>query len=141
MKSAKYLLAAGAMAFALPAFAQDVSIEGAYVMPLAGMENAAALYMVIKNPTKALVTLFDGMTDAAAEVDVYSTIWTSKGEPQVLPQPEGLVVASAGGYTLSPGGVFLALTGLKAPLNAGDVINVTVKFAEGLELPVAAVVK
>lgn len=141
MKSAKYLLAAGAVAFALPAYAQDVSISDAYVMPLAGMENAAALYMVVKNPTKALVTLFDGMTDAAAEVDVYSTISSNKGVPQLVPQPEGLVVTATGGYTLSPGGVFMALKGLKAPLKAGDVVKVTVKFAEGLELPVEAVVK
>ncbi|WP_372839997.1 copper chaperone PCu(A)C [Phaeovulum sp.] len=141
MKSVKYLLAVGAVAFALPAFAQDVSVEGAYVMPLAGMEDSAALYMVIKNSNRDLVTLMGGMTDAAAGVDLYSTIWSNKGVPELAMQPEGINISGNAGLVLAPGGVLLALKDLKAPLNAGDMVTVTVKFAQGIELPVEAVVK
>ncbi len=141
MKSVKYLLAVCAIAFALPAFAQDVSVEGAYVMPLAGMDNAAGLYMVIKNANKDLITLIGGMSEAAGEVDLYSTIWSSKGVPEMAMQPEGINISGNGGLVLSPGGVLLTLKDLKAPLNVGDVVTVTVKFAQGLELPVEAVVK
>jgi len=110
-------------------------------MPLAGMDNAAGLYMVIKNANKDLITLIGGMSEAAGEVDLYSTIWSSKGVPEMAMQPEGINISGNGGLVLSPGGVLLTLKDLKAPLNVGDVVTVTVKFAQGLELPVEAVVK
>lgn len=141
MKSLKTLMAAGAVCFALPAFGQDLAATNAYVVPLASMENAAALYVTIMNPTKALVTLLGGASDAAEALTVYATISDAKGVPQLVQQPEGVVVTSTGGYALVPGGVFVALTGLKAPLKAGDVVKATLKFAEGAELPVEAVVK
>ena len=141
MNTLKSMLAAGAIVFALPALAQDLVISEAYVLALPGVENAAALYMVIKNNGKALDTLVGATCEAAGATDLLATVSDNKGAPRMLPQPEGWVVAPAGGFNLAPGGYQVALLDLKSPLQVGDKVSITLKFAAGGEIPVEAVVR
>jgi hypothetical protein len=141
MKSLKYLIAAGAMSFALPAFAQDLVVTDAYLTPLAGVENAAGLYMVILNNGKALDTLLGATCEIAGGSELLATISDAKGAPQLVPQPQGKEIMNSGGFTLAPGGYQVALLNLKSPLKSGEKVMVTLKFATAGDVPVEAVVK
>lgn len=141
MKSLKYLAAVGAMSFALPAFAQDLVVSDAYLLPLAGVENAAGLYMVIKNNGTALDVLLGATADVAGATALLATISDNKGVPQLVPQPQGKQVMAAGGLVLAPGIYQVGLLDLKSPLKAGDKVVVTLKFATAGDVSVEAVVR
>jgi hypothetical protein len=141
MKPLKYLVAVGAMSFALPAFAQDLVISDAYLLPLAGIDRAAGLYMVIKNNGKALEVLTGASSDIAGSAGLMATISNNKGVPQLVPQPQGKQVMAAGGFNLAPGGYQVALLDLKSPLKPGDKVMVTLTFATAGDISVEAVAR
>ncbi|MBW6506050.1 MAG: copper chaperone PCu(A)C [Rhodobacteraceae bacterium] len=141
MKSFSYLIAAGVVSFALPALAQDLVVRDAYLTPLAGVENAAGLYMVILNNGKALDTLLGATSDIAGASELLATISDAKGMPQLVPQPQGKEIMNTGGFILAPGGYQVALLNLASPLKPGEKVMVTLKFATAGDVPVEAVVK
>jgi periplasmic copper chaperone A len=91
-------------------------------------------YLSINNTGNAPDRLLGGSTFAAVTVEVHEMHMEGDvmrmREIKTLALPPGKVV------TLAPGGLHLMLTGLKAPLRAGDVVPVKLRFERAGEVDV-----
>ena len=103
--------------------------------PTAAGQTTAAAYLTVNNPTMYDIYLVSATTDAAAKIEF------REGEGTAVKAVKDITVPSFGYAELKAGGVFLMLSDLKRPLNAGDTISLTVTTDGGIALVIAAAVK
>jgi copper(I)-binding protein len=118
------------------AIAQDkpVTASNAWVrLPADGATSTIAVAS-IENPGMYAIYVLTATSDAAGKVEFRDT---SKNDQ---PVDEVSVIAYDTTY-MDPKGLHLYLSDLKRPLKEGDVVNFTLKTDQGVQIPVAAVVK
>jgi copper(I)-binding protein len=118
------------------AAAQDkpVTASNAWVrLPADGATSTIAVAS-IENPGMYAIYVLTATSDAAGKVEFRDT---SKNDQ---PVDEVSVIAYETTY-MDPKGLHLYLSDLKRPLKEGDVVNFTLKTDQGVQIPVAAVVK
>ncbi len=117
-----------------------VSITGAFVAAQPPVATDTALFLTLKNTSKAPLTLVGGTSPLAAEAMLMKFVKLPNGQTS-MKMVDNFVLAAGQSLTLSPGGKHLMLMGLKAPLKIGQMVPVSLQFAGGGVLHINAVVK
>lgn len=123
------LLAAAAVAFALPAFAHDgVMVDDAYAISASASATSGAAFMVIENHSDEPDRLIGVETPAADLAQLHTHIMDANGVAKMVEVPEGWEIPPGGTLELKRGGNHVMLMGLKAPLVDGKTIPLTLIF-------------
>lgn len=125
----KYLVLLLAV-FCLPAFAGTLSVTGAWLRLLPG-DLPLAGYAQITNNTGHTLTLIGASSPAFTDVQLHRSV-VHDGMDEMLHLD---AVTIDGGKTLDfvPGSYHLMLFGRKHPLVAGQHIDVTLRFSDGMQ--------
>jgi periplasmic copper chaperone A len=119
------MLAAGALAVALPAAAQ-VEIEKPWARATAPGAKVAGGYMVIRNKASAPDKLVGLSSPAAARVEMH--VHFMENDVARMRQVPGYDVPANGRFELKPGGAHLMFMNIRAPFKEGDKVPVTLRF-------------
>lgn len=131
-------LAAAAFALAaLPAFAGDLSVSGAYA--LSGNPNTGAAFMTIANGGDAADRLVEARSDVARKTELHTHV-ISDGVARMRPV-DAIEVPAHGEAQLRRGGDHVMFIGLHAPLEPGAAFPVELVFESGRTLTVDLVVE
>lgn len=140
MSPLKSLLAATAVFFALPAFADGIEINDAYARVSTAMSKSGAAFMVIANSSGADDRLVSVASDVADRVELHTHKAGADGVMQMVEVPEGFAVPAGGQHVLQRGGDHVMFMGLHRSLAQGDVVTVTLTFENAgdvvLDIPV-----
>ncbi len=124
-----------------PALTGDaLRVENAWARPSPMAAGNGAVYLVIVNPTDQADRLVAADSSAAENVELHETV-NDGGVMRMEPRPEGFPVDPKSIVELKPGGKHIMLLGLKAPLEVGQEIQVTLTFEKAGEISVTAPVK
>lgn len=98
--------------------------------------RTAAAYLTLANPGRETDRLVGVWTDAAGRVELHThEITEGVARMQAV---EGLDIPAGGRLVLQPDGAHLMLFGLRRPLNPGDRLVLTLRFAKAGEMAVTA---
>ena len=137
----KILLLAAVLCFGVSARADDAGIAVSAVWGRAslGQSSTTAVYMKIENHGAKDDTLLSIVTPMAAMAHVHESAMKD-GVMQMRPV-NALTVKSGASIELKPGGLHVMVMGLKAPLKAGDVLPLALRFKQAGEIAVKAEVR
>lgn len=110
----------------------SIQIENAYIRELPPNVETAAVYMTIHNVGQHPMTLNEVRTDAASSAMLHQT--SMQNGMMVMEHLMTLELEGRTSVSLAPGGLHIMLLGLRQTLSAGDSINLTLYFANGLVL-------
>jgi hypothetical protein len=136
MSPLKSFLAATAVMFALPAFADGIAVNDAYARVSTPMSKSGAAFMVIDNTSDADDRLVSASSNIAERVELHTHKAGADGVMQMLEVPEGFPVPAGGQHALQRGGDHVMFMGLHQPLNQGDVVSVTLTFEKAGDIVV-----
>lgn len=138
-------LAAGACA-ASSEPEEGVRVTKAWARTTAPTQEVGALYAVITGGPEAdrLVNV-EAASRIAAGAEIHETMTMDHGADadgaMTMRPADGIEIPAGGTVALEPGGYHVMLTGLKKPLAAGDVFDVTFVFAKAGALNVSVTVR
>jgi copper(I)-binding protein len=116
--------------------AGDLAITRPWSRATPGGATTAAGYLTITNRGATPDRLVSVSTPAAAKAELHQ-MTTKDGVMVMRPLSGGLTLAPGQAVTLAPEGIHLMMTGLKAPLNKGDTLPVTLVFEKAGRVEVA----
>ena len=131
-----FAAAAAVAAMALPALAQDITINDAYARSMGGMGNSGAVFFDIKNTGAESDRLVSASSDVAKMVELHTHKQDANGVMQMLAVPEGFEVPAGGDHLLARGGDHVMLMGLTREVADGDMISLTLTFEKAGEVTV-----
>lgn len=133
LASAILVCAAPSISLAQDAKVSSITITGAYTRATVPGQAAAGGFMKITSNGGA-----DQLISASAPVsnDVQLHIMKMDGNVMQMREVKQIEVPANGAVELKPGGLHLMFMNIKAPLKAGDVIPVKLKFAKAGEVEV-----
>ena len=114
-----------------------VSVEGAWARATVPAQMGSAAYFTIRNSGGADKLL--SVASPAADASLHSTSMDN-GVMRMRPLQE-LDIPAKGTVELKPGGMHVMLMGLKQPLQAGDTLELDLRFEKSGELKVNAEVR
>ncbi|TCK02546.1 copper chaperone PCu(A)C [Marinobacterium mangrovicola] len=124
-----------------PAFAADVSIDGAYARAIPPGQPNSAAFMQITNNGTAAVTLTGAKTSVASVAELHNHI-QDEGVMRMR-RVDGIELPAGETVSLQPGGLHVMLIGLEKNLAEGDSVDLTLEFSDGseeaLQMPVQPV--
>jgi hypothetical protein len=127
MYALKTILAASAVAFALPA-AAEIRIVSPYMIASPMAMGSGAAFFVIENTGPGDDRLADAASDIADMTQLHTHIADSSGVMQMVHVPEGWVIPAGTTHALARGSDHVMFMGIKAPLQVGDIVTLTLKF-------------
>lgn len=132
------LLAAGLLvsAGALAAAADDVTVLEPYVRLAPPNAPATGAFMTIRNNGSRDVKVVKA-DNPASRVSELHTHLNDNGVMRMRPV-DGIDIKAKGEAALKPGGLHIMMIDLKAPLKEGDVVPITLGFADGSSKQVEA---
>jgi copper(I)-binding protein len=116
---------------ATPAVAQ-IKIENAWARATPPGAKIAAGYMTIRNDASAPDRLIAATSPAAEKVETHVTM--KEGDVFRMRQVKGYDVPARGSFELKPGGAHLMLVNIKAPLQEGAKVPLTLRFERAGEV-------
>lgn len=122
------------------AAAGGLKIENAWARPSMGMDRAGAVYLEIHNEGGGEDALIGASSPAAATVELHETSEGASGMMAMKPV-ERIPVPAGDHAKLEPGGFHIMLIGLKAPLEVGSTIEITLRFEKAAPVTVTVPVK
>lgn len=125
------LIAAGLL-FSTAVFAgaaDKVSVQDPYVRLAPPNAPATGAFMVIKNGGDKDVKVVKADNPASKTTELHNHI-NDNGVMKMRPVPS-IDLKAGGEAVLKPGGLHVMLIGLKAPMNEGDVVPITLTFDDG----------
>ena len=132
----KMLLAAAAVSFALPAFAEGtITVVDPYARFMPGAKAGAA-FMVIENTGAEDDRLIDARSDISMKTELHTHKAGDGGMMQMVHVPEGFVIPAGGTHALARGGDHVMFMGLKSMPQQGDKVPVTLVFEKAGEVVV-----
>ncbi|MCF3973679.1 copper chaperone PCu(A)C [Paracoccus salsus] len=124
----RMILAAVAALIPVAAVAQDpIAVEDAYARSANPVTGAA--FMVLKNSGDTDCRLTGAASDVAERVELH-THQEVDGVMKMIHVEEGFIVAAHGEHSLARGGDHVMFLGLKAPLNDGDSVPLSLDFGD-----------
>lgn len=117
-----------------------VTVSGAWVRAAPDTAQATAAYLVIANGGPAADALLSASSPGAMEVQVHETTKDSMGMSGMHPVAR-VDVPAGGSVAFAPGGYHLMVMGLKAPLKAGDRLELRLVFEHAGTIAVQAEVR
>lgn len=136
MSLIKSLLAATAVAFALPAFAGDITVKDPYARVSAAMSKSGAAFMEIVNAGSEDDRLVSAASEIADRVELHTHKADSAGVMQMIHVPEGFAIPAGSTHALARGGDHVMFLGLRESLEQGDTVKVTLTFEKAGEIVV-----
>jgi|KBSSwiStaDraftv2_1062776.scaffolds.fasta_scaffold72985_3 copper(I)-binding protein len=121
----KRVLALVALAWALPV-AADVSIADAWIRGTVPGQKVTGAFMQVASTTDT--SLIDVSSPSAKFVEIHQM--TKEGSVMKMRAVDRLPIPAGKPVELTPAGYHMMLFELKAPLNAGDVIPLTLTFED-----------
>ena len=143
LNTRRALILAGSIA-ALPALAMAASKPAittafAWVRAAPAGATAGAAYLSITNTGSAPDRLIGGSSPVASAVELHEMNMDG-GVMRMRPVTGGLAIPAGRTIALKPGGYHIMLIGLKAPLTAGTMVPLTLRFEKAgvvkLQVPV-----
>ncbi len=107
---------------------------GGWVRAVPASAEVTAAYLVLENRGTAIETLVGAASPACQEVELHETV--QEGAKMRMVRVERMEVPAGGTLELRPGGAHLMLIGLRAPLEEGSKVPITLRFASGTVLEV-----
>ena len=139
-------IAAGALALIAAHFAEahehhtkTIEIEIPWVRPAAEGRNSAA-YLTVKNAGEDADTLISAETPVAEKAELHETR-DEQGVMKMQPVKEGIAIKPGASVEFKPGSYHIMLLNLKKPLEAGNSVPLTIKFAKAAPITVDAKVE
>ncbi|MDZ4120196.1 copper chaperone PCu(A)C [Phaeovulum sp.] len=133
----KPLLTALAVAFALPAAAQTITIDDAYARSSSMGATSGAAFFIIENKGTEADHLLSASSMIAERTELHTHIADANGVMQMVEVPEGWDIPAGGTHELKRGADHVMFLGLKQPLLQGDIVEVTLKFAKAGDVVVS----
>lgn len=125
-----------------PAWADAIEVHDALAPATSSLARTGAAYMVLHNHGDSDDALLDLRSDAARLVQLHTTAMSVDGVMSMSRLTDPLPLPAGGEVLLAPGGTHIMFMGLVAPFAPGDLIPVTLVFANAGEVevmvPVAA---
>ena len=112
----------------------SITIEQPELRASLGDTPTAAAYLTLRNSGGAADKLVGAECDCAAMVMAHET-GTAGGVARMAHEP-AVTAPARGTVVFQPGGRHLMLTGLKAPIRAGDKVTITLRFETSGAIPV-----
>ena len=125
---AALLVASPVLAQAHEVKAGDLTLKHPHMRASMGMSPTTAGYVVIENGGKSDERLVSAACTCAKMVMIHQT--EIKNAMASMKALDGLNIPAGGTAQLAPGGAHLMIVGLKAPIKAGTVVNMTLTFAK-----------
>ncbi|MFC2966514.1 copper chaperone PCu(A)C [Acidimangrovimonas pyrenivorans] len=136
----KPILAAAAVAFALPALAGDITIKDAYARASTPVSKSGAAFMVIENAADQPDQLIAARSDIAAKLELHTHKQDANGVMHMMEVPGGFPIPAHGSHVLARGGDHIMLLGLHKGLTQGETFKITLTFRNAgdvtVEVPV-----
>ena len=138
LKSATLGLTA-AIAFAMPAWADGITIEDPYARAAGATAMAGAAFMIIHNDSETDDRLIAASSDVSARVELHTHI--ADGDVmRMVEVEEGFAIPAGGMHSLKRGGDHVMFMGINTPFVQGESITVTLTFEQAgditLDIPV-----
>ena len=122
------------------AAAGGLEIKEAWARPSMGMDRAGAVYLEIHNEGGGEDALIGASSPAAETAELHETSEGASG--MMAMKPVSRIPVPAGDHAkLEPGGFHIMLIGLKAPLEVGSTIEITLRFEKAAPITVTVPVK
>ncbi|MBF0272863.1 MAG: copper chaperone PCu(A)C [Magnetococcales bacterium] len=143
MKALNTLLASlmlGTLLGAAPVRAEEaIHVMDPWVRAAPPVAQTQAAYMTLHNAGTKSKSLVGAKSPLFSKVELHETV-QREGKSQM--QAKSTVPIAPGAQVqLAPGGLHIMLIGPQKPLQPKDWVPITLKFADGTELPVAAEVR
>lgn len=119
----------------VPAGVGGIAIQDPYARPAPNAGGNGGAFMVIANNSGQADRLLSATSPAAMMVELHETIMEN-GVMKMVHQPQGFEIPAGGKVELKPGGKHVMLMGLKSALEAGQTIQITLKFEKAGEMTV-----
>lgn len=122
----------------------DIQISDAWARETVAGQMATAAYMTIANKGSGADRLVSVDAPSPSMATVHSTS-NEDGISRMRHMDDGLEVPAGGTAQLAPGGTHVMVTGLGAPLKAGDTLKLTLHFEKSgdrsVDLPIKSAVE
>jgi hypothetical protein len=119
--------------------AGDLEVTGAFARASVGASDTTAAYLTISNRGQADDRLTGARSPAATAVELHTM--EMSGGMMRMRAVESAAIPAGRSIAFEPGGDHLMIIGLKAPLKAGDTLELTLSFEHAGEIDVAAEVR
>lgn len=118
-----------AIAFAMPAWADGISIEDPYARAAGASAMAGAAFMTIHNDSETDDRLVAASAEVSARVELHSHI--ADGDVmRMVEVEEGFAIPAGGMHSLKRGGDHVMFMGINTPFEQGETISVTLTFEQ-----------
>ena len=108
--------------------AGSLTLKHPHMRASMGMSPTTAGYLVIENAGKADDRLVSASCACAKMVMIHKT--EIKNAMASMKSLDGITIPAGGKAVLAPGGTHLMIMGLKAPIKAGAMVDMTLTFAK-----------
>ncbi len=119
--------------------ASGIAALDPYVTLMPPGVRTTAAYLVLKNAGEQDVRLVSAACSAAGAIELHTHL--DDGGVMRMRQMNEIVIPARGETVLKPGGHHIMLIDLKQALTAGDLLAITLRFADGSHLTVEAPVR
>lgn len=110
----------------------DLQISDAWARETVAGQTGTAAYMTIANEGSGDDRLVAVAAVAPASASLHATM-TENGVSSMRPLPSGFAIPAGSTIELKPGGTHVMLTGLQAPVRAGETMKLTLRFEKSGE--------
>ena len=117
----------------------QIEISDAWARATAPGQDTGGIFLEIHNRGGAADRLVGASTPVAAAVQMHTM--TMDGAVMRMRRKESLDVPAGGSIDLAPGGTHLMLVGMKAPLETGSTVPLSLQFSESARLAVTVKVR
>ncbi|MBF0614579.1 MAG: copper chaperone PCu(A)C [Magnetococcales bacterium] len=140
MKKWSALFLVGATLLATPATAENsIHVTDAWIRAAPPVAQMQAGYLTIQNHGKSEQSLIGATCASFAKVEIHETV-QHDGQSHMLPKAS-IPLPPGAKVSFTPTGLHLMLINPQTTLKPMDKVAITLKFADGTELPVTAEVR
>ena len=119
--------------------ANDLTLRDAWIAEAPPNANMLAGYVIIENAGRQAQTLIGVSSPAFSRVELHRSV-TTDGMARMIPQ-DRVDIPPSSLTRFEPGGYHLMLIGPKRPLQAGDQVQIFLRFKDDKVLSTTAVVR
>jgi len=123
----------------LPALAQALEVDGAYLRELPPGQTTSAMYMTLRNTDDGTVRIVGARVDAVDTAELHEH--RHEDGMMRMQRVEALDIAPGASVALAPGGYHLMLFGVQRHFAAGEEVSFCLRLADGTERCARARVK
>lgn len=133
----RFLLAAAcAAAFALPAFAEGITVSDAYARSASPRAMTGAAFLSIANTGAEDDRLMAVRSGAAERVELHTHLIDASGVARMAEVEDGIAIPAGATHRLERGGDHIMFLGLTAHFEEGTTVPVTLVFEKAGEVAV-----